>query len=1167
MSDSSKIQGPTIDKGTRLYFDTLNNQIKAAYSVAEKAREQGKDPEKKIDIPIAEDLAARVEGLVSMIFPDLMGSGLANGIRKLETEFGKNDEQVALYISEQVAKDEFCKFESLEKSLEAGVRVGVAYITLGVVTAPLEGITAVKIINNYVSIYYSGPIRSAGGTASAMSVIITDYVRRKLGIGDYVSEDIERKRYAVELEDYYRLVGMQYHPQDKEVEMIIKNVKICLDGDPTEKYEVSTHKGLPRVATDKIRGGMCLVVGEGLTLKAPKLLKRIKKIGKKFGLEDWLWLEDYNKLQKDIHSVKSKSDEDDGPKAKYTPSTKYVEKVIAGRPVIAHPGKPGGFRLRYGRSRTAGIAATSIHPATMHLTEFIAVGTQLATEYPGKATVCTPVDTVEGPVVLLKSGEVKNINTLEEVKAERKYVKTILSLGDILIPYGEFVSQGKILLPSAYCEEWWALEAKKAIEDGKSCESIELFTEKPFIKPDFKVALDISKKLNIPLHPAYNYFWHDLKKEELSRLVDMVSNGMYLKGILKIKNENIKTVLEHLCIPHKVDRTKEDSEMIVFEDAVADCLYTILGEPSKDNIKKHISLIEAESDVMNALNKLSPIKIKEKGLTRIGMKMGRPEKAERRIMKGRPHVLFPCGEEGGRMRNIMEAYKGGVVSAFLPTFRCPKCNKTVSFSICNFCGSKTREYRVCKTCSRSTSDKEHCGTPTLRYKSMKVDIKELVDGAVKNIGMAGLPALFKGVRGLSGKEKDLELLEKGLLRVKYELFVNKDGTTRFDATDMPMTHFKPYEINAPIELLKNIGYTEDVYGKPLVSDNQILELKVQDIILSDNPAFSGADYFIKICQFVDEVLVKIYGLTPYYNVSVKNDLIGLLVIGLAPHTSAGIVGRIIGFTPARVCYAHPFWHSAKRRNCDGDEDSILLLMDALLNFSRKFLPTTRGAATMDAPLVLTTNLNPEEVDDEAWNVDVDADYNLNFYEDTFEYKPPWEIRDKIKLVNDYIAKPEAYHSMFTHDTTNINDGPYRSKYVVLESMSEKIMAQLDLAVMISAVNASDVAERVLEKHFLKDIKGNLRTFSKQKVRCLSCAFKFRRMPLIGKCPMCEGKLLLTVHEGTIRKYVEPAKYLMDRFIITPYLMQQFAFLEFEIDSLFGKKARQLNLISFNKSKD
>ncbi|MCK5234204.1 MAG: DNA polymerase II large subunit [Candidatus Aenigmarchaeota archaeon] len=1147
-----------IDEGTKKYFDFLDKGIEKAYEIAEASRKKNKDPESKVDIPIAEDLAARVEGLVSMIFPDFMGSGLKEGIRELEAKYGKNDERVSLSSAEMVAKEKFCKFESKEKSVEAGLRVGLAYLTLGVVTAPLEGISAVRITDGYISIYYSGPIRSAGGTASAMSVLIADFLRKKMGIGKYEANETERKRYATEVEDYYRLVGMQYHPNEKEIDMIISKVNVCLTGDPTEKFEVSNYKDLPRVETNRIRGGMCLVVGEGLTLKAPKLLKRVMKFGKDFDLEDWMWLEKYNKLKMSVNSVKSEGKETE---EKYTPSTKYISKVIAGRPILSHPARPGGFRLRYGSSRTTGTAATSLHPGVFHLTRFIAVGTQLATELPGKATVCTPVDTIEPPVVLLKDGTVRKIYTAEDAQETRSSVYKILSMGDILIPYGEFVSQNHILLPSSYCEEWWALETKKAREEKKASIDVSSFVEKPYTKPTFDVARKLSEELSVPMHPAYNYFWHDLSGDELCDLIVAVSAAREDDGVLLVDMSS-KKALEKLCLSHCLDSS---GKMVAVKGDEKKALKFTLGCDGKKSVGDRCKHVRESKNIVDAISFLSGVKFREKGPTRVGLKMGRPEKAERRLMKGRPQVLFPCGAEGGRMRNIMEAYASGKVSSSYPTFRCPKCNIPVFNRACYVCGTKAQEYRFCSKCKKPVSDEMHCGVPTDRFRSMIVNPKKVVDVAAKKMGIPVLPKLLKGVRGVSGANKDMEAVEKGLLREKYGLYVNKDGTTRYDAVDVPITHFKPKEIDVSVEILKKMGYEKDVYGKAIERDDQIIELKVQDIIISDNSDFSCVGYFINVCKFVDELLEKHYGQKAFYRVKKKDDLVGQLVIGLAPHTSAGIIGRIIGFTPAKICYAHPFWHAAKRRNCDGDEDSILLLMDALVNFSRKYLPTTRGAATMDAPLVLTTHLDPEEVDDEAWTVDVVDSYPLSFYEDTMEFKKPWEIRDKIKIVEDMMGKPEVYHSMFTHDTADINDAVYKSRYVVLETMSEKLDSQLKLATQAVAVDESDVSEKILEKHLLKDIKGNMRTFSRQKLRCVSCNAKYRRVPLTGKCA-CGGKLLLTVSEGTVRKYIEPAKHIMSNFKITSYLRQQFAVLESEVDAFFGKKARQFKLGMFGQKK-
>ena len=84
-----------------------------------------------------------------------------------------------------------------------------------------------------------------------------------------------------------------------------------------------------------------------------------------------------------------------------------------------------------------------------------------------------------------------------------------------------------------------------------------------------------------------------------------------------------------------------------------------------------------------------------------------------------------------------------------------------------------------------------------------------------------------------------------------------------------------------------------------------------------------------------------------------------------------------------MCYAHPVWHSAKRRDCDGDEDALMLALDTLLNFSRVYLPAQIGGI-MDAPLFVIPVVNLMEVQRQAHDVDVAASYPLEFYEKTLE---------------------------------------------------------------------------------------------------------------------------------------------------------------------------------------
>ena len=79
-------------------------------------------------------------------------------------------------------------------------------------------------------------------------------------------------------------------------------------------------------------------------------------------------------------------------------------------------------------------------------------------------------------------------------------------------------------------------------------------------------------------------------------------------------------------------------------------------------------------------------------------------------------------------------------------------------------------------------------------------------------------------------------------------------------------------------------------------------------------------------------------------------------------------------------------------NCDGDEAAVMLLLDALLNFSRQYLPEKRGAKTMDSPLVLTTHLDPAEVDDQVQGIDVVWKYPVELYEAALQYQYPWEVK-------------------------------------------------------------------------------------------------------------------------------------------------------------------------------
>ena len=53
------------------YFDNIENQIKNAYDIAADARKKGFDPEDDVAIPLAQNMAERVGGLISVVEPNI----------------------------------------------------------------------------------------------------------------------------------------------------------------------------------------------------------------------------------------------------------------------------------------------------------------------------------------------------------------------------------------------------------------------------------------------------------------------------------------------------------------------------------------------------------------------------------------------------------------------------------------------------------------------------------------------------------------------------------------------------------------------------------------------------------------------------------------------------------------------------------------------------------------------------------------------------------------------------------------------------------------------------------------------------------------------------------------------------------------------------------------
>ena len=1158
------------------YIARLEAECAEAYALVAKAKAKGLDPRLSVEIPLASDLADRTQKLLDFLHP----RNTAAQIRELTEENDGNREMVAIQIARIVAaesliygenqkcpackgsgknaqvswKDVPCEncegtgkvigfdsevvgkadwretlktyeTEALKDSLTLGttrmatcmyhgICAGLAVLTEGILVAPLDGVVSCRIITNEdgsesLAVNYAGPIRSAGGTGQALSVLIADVLRRDFGLKPPQVTFNEVERYKEEVSKYSR--GLQYRPSNPQLEVIAYNCPVYVDGEGVGG-EVTGQRDLERVPTNKVREGMLLVMCEGLVLKAPKILKYVEALQ----MDGWDWLKDFVKT-----GGKSKTIE---------PSEKYMSDVLAGRPIFGLPMKVGGLRLRYGRSRLAGLATTAMHPVSMMaIGGFVICGTQLKYERPGKATVATPCDTIQGPYLQFKDGSGKRINSESEMKLRAGLleqeewsllptepdwpIEKVWDIGELLVPVGEFLENNHPLPPSPYVSEWHDQIVEQA--GLKSAES-------------FKEAWSMSETYGVPLDPKYIAVGlDDVTAAEIGEMA--ASMALTLGGFVP----------------------KPYRELVYRLNVDIDSEGVLLGAEAGLILKvvEKVSLMDAEElNTLNTLDQKSArewitesfgVEVRPRTTLRIGARMGKPEGSKHREMNPSTHGIWPVGSNVGTKRLIPDAVRKS--EKYYTGIRvCPECNEQTWKGVCLGGDSGT-----------------HQPTETNFVGMVKqtLDAGELWTQAMEITHQAVEPKV-KGNKSLGSGEKIPEHLLKAVLRQRNGTSSFRDGTIRFDMVDITMTHFRPDEIGITAERARELGYDVDYQGQPVVSDDQVIELMPQDVVIAENCITP----LLAAMRFTDDALVTMYELEPFYRLNHDagaEALVGQLIMGLAPHTSGAVLARIIGTAPVKGHYGHPFYHAAKRRNCDGDIDCIMLLTEGLLNFSRMFLPRNRGGR-MDAPLTLTTRIVATEIDKEALNTDILSQYPVSFYEfirNAEEPPGPKEaLKHGIRIVETLTEEGVLPVGKigFTHDTSNCGAGPRNNPYNTLDSMRRKTMEQFALGEILESVDNIEQASKLIDRHLIRDMRGNLRAYGQQKVRCTKCGESYRRVPVSGKCRTkldtrkdrftgetvdiyCPGNLILTVTEGSVAKYDDLMATLIERYGCNEYI--------------------------------
>ncbi len=88
--------------------------------------------------------------------------------------------------------------------------------------------------------------------------------------------------------------------------------------------------------------------------------------------------------------------------------------------------------------------------------------------------------------------------------------------------------------------------------------------------------------------------------------------------------------------------------------------------------------------------------------------------------------------------------------------------------------------------------------------------------------------------------------------------------------------------------------------------------------------------------------------------------------------------------------------------------------------------------------------------------------------------------------------------------------------------------------------------------------GNLSAFSKQKFRCTKCntATAGCRFPVNARVRgkgICNGNIVPTVHEGSVKKYLEMSREICRKYKVSEYTKQRVEVLDLAITSTFGEE--------------
>ncbi|MFX0049869.1 MAG: DNA polymerase II large subunit [Candidatus Hermodarchaeota archaeon] len=1100
------------------YIQSLKETLKTQVQLAKKARAQKHDPNDQIESKLTYSSKDKITAILNI-----------PGMEEYLPQNLSHHENILLLaadMAKQIVNGRFVK-KSREELVLLALHSALVILSRGLISVPQESIPKVEIgsKSNHLTVYFSNTIRYASGETIGLVLLIADYIRHILHFNRFNSSPEVLSRYIEEMEIFLALNDRSQDLRKDLIELYVQNIGVELSGEAFERIEVKIHRNLPNV-TNQLRMGMCVALD--------KMIEEIDIIAHRriiTGIPEWDWLRPPFK------------------KKRKTKQEFRLQEVRGIQPLISKSKKPGGFRLRYGRSRNIGHGAAGVHPCTMYLSQMLSPGSSIKIDFMDQPLTVFPVSSLLGPFVELNDGSSVRIDSFSKMNEIEHQIVQIWEMGDILLSPDDIPARETMEM-SAWTEEWWCKEThEKIVSKGLTIEKFALLFDisiddlvnviKAPMKfhPSPELALLLCNQTNVPLHPYYSFNWNEIAISDLMKLLQKLDNS---ESDLLAHDTDLQEILKQLGVPFNISDDK------IYAERFKPYLKVLRGK--SDHLTQILSKSKEPIEIDQLIHMITGIHIRSLCQQRIGLKIIRAEKAEYRQINPPAHSLFPIGSYGGTQRDFLKAMNESDIRIQLAERFCPICEFS-SFQIyCPECGQETNQQYTCIN-GHTTNERlcKECGQYGYKYSQRSLNISNLLEQGFEKTGPLKLNRI-KGVSFLNSKNRIPEHITKGILRSKHDLFVYKDGTSRFDQTNAPLTHFTPKEINISIKDLRQLGYSHDIFGNDLMGEDQLIELFPYDVIVSR----AAGEFLVRLSNFIDDELRFLYELSPYYRINSLDNIIGLLIVSMSPFSTVATIGRIIGYTENNVVFAHPLWHWMKTRTCNGDIDSMTLLLDVLLNFSIEFIPAARGGA-MDVPFII--NLLDEWQDAIAYSNYDSIILNLLFYH-ALKKNPLKE--ELLSYTQSYLTPSYPKYQ----EIDNISHYHFNNRFRESKIVS-KIETALQVLQRIRGIKEGEFVDSILEYDFLEKITNSIDRFFLQPVRCKRCKTTYRRIPLTNKCPICHQETIgLTLSEGWVLRHLQIINQLKEKYDLdlSDYSKSWIELIELNKRLLFDKGPRPTTLV-------